>query len=137
MRADVASGTVAVLSGLTAVLAAALSLQRIGQMPGMPPMAAMDPLPAALLLGLGLVVLVNGTLLLLGVRIPMRPQGGAMVVYGLLMALVGVLMLTLDLFRMDLAFLSALLMLLFGGVMMGLGFWMASMPAQTGLQAAP
>lgn len=124
MRSDL-SGAVALAGGLTAVVAALLSLSATPGMPMMPGSSA-PLLPSALLLGFGLVVILNGLLLVLRVRLPMRPQGAVMVAYGALMGGVGTVMIATDLFAMmAMAWASASPMFLFGGVMVVLGLEMA------------
>ncbi|MFQ5838487.1 MAG: hypothetical protein ACE5HJ_06865 [Thermoplasmata archaeon] len=126
-----ASGLLAVISGITAVVAASLSLAAGGRMSVMPPTARPDPVPAYLLLSLGILILVNGGLLVLRVEIPMRPQGVTMVVYGILMILVGTTMAFTSLFAMDMNMLSAIAMYVLGGLMIALGTLMVTRPSMT------
>lgn len=97
----------------------------------MPPTARPDPVPAYLLLSLGILILVNGGLLVLRVEIPMRPQGVTMVVYGILMILVGTTMAFTSLFAMDMNMLSAIAMYVLGGLMIALGTLMVTRPSMT------
>ncbi len=82
------------------------------------PMMSAAALPALLLLGFSGVVLVNGILLIVGVGVAARPQGGLMLLYGGLMVLVGWLMLGTNLFAMQMANLSAAAMFGLGGLML-------------------
>ncbi|MEE9174163.1 MAG: hypothetical protein V3U30_04220 [Thermoplasmata archaeon] len=121
------AGALAVTSGAVGIAAALLSLLSVGDM-GMPmnPMMPAGSLPAWLLLVFGGVVLGNGVLLLAGVGIAARPQGGLMLFYGGLMVLVGWLMLGTDLFAMQMANLSALAMFGLGGLMVVSGIVMVA-----------
>jgi uncharacterized membrane protein HdeD (DUF308 family) len=98
------------------------------QMIIMPQMVRPDPTPALLLLSFGVLLLVNGTFLILGVSIPMRSQGGGMLLYGALMIVVGTLMAVTNLFPMTMGMLSAVVMYLFGGLMMVSGALMVATP---------
>lgn len=121
------AGALAVTSGAVGIAAAFLSLLSVGDM-GTPmnPMMPAGSLPAWLLLVFGGVVLGNGVLLLAGVGIAARPQGGLMLFYGGLMVLVGWLMLGTDLFAMQMATLSALAMFGLGGLMVVSGIAMVA-----------
>lgn len=122
------SGVLALASGLTAVVAALLSLPTDGMTPPMG-MEPASPLPAYGLLAFGALIVVNGGLLLARVGIPMRPQGGVMIGYGLLMVLVGALMGFTSTFAMEMAMVSSWLMYVFGGLMVLSGALMLTRPA--------
>ncbi|MFQ6013220.1 MAG: hypothetical protein ACE5LS_06215 [Thermoplasmata archaeon] len=121
------AGALAVASGATGIAAALLSLAPTGDM-GMPtpPVVPAGSLPAVLLLIFGGIVLTNGILLLVGVGIGARPQGGLMLLYGILMVLVGALMAATNLFAMQMAAVSALAMFALGGLMVGSGVVMVA-----------
>ncbi len=121
------AGALAVTSGAVGIAAALLSFSSVGDM-GMPtnPMLPAGSLPGWLLLVFSGVVLGNGILLIVGVGIAARPQGGLMLVYGGLMVLVGWLMLGTNLFAMQMANLSALSMFGLGGLMVVSGIVMVA-----------
>lgn len=113
------AGALAVTSGAVGIAAALLSFPG-GSDIGMPmtPMMPTGSLPAWLLLIFSGVVLVNGILLIVGVGMAPRPQGGLMLLYGGLMVLVGWLMVGTDLFMMQMAGVSAVAMFGLGGLML-------------------
>ncbi len=118
------AGALAVTSGAVGIAAALLSFPSGGM--GMPvdPMMPVASLPALLLLAFSGVVLVNGILLIVGVGVTARPQGGLMLVYGGLMVVVGWLMLGTNLFAMQMATPSAVAMFGLGGLMVVSGIIM-------------
>ncbi len=113
-------GLLAMLNGGVAVAAAVASLRAGSSM-----MMGPDPLPAWLLLILGVVVLANGIVLVAGLSIPMRPQGAAMLLYGGLMVVAGAIMITTDLFTMGMTAVSGGAMLVLGALMIVSGLLMA------------
>ena len=112
-------------SGAVGIAVALLSLiSPDGMGMAMSPVTPAGSLPAGLLLAFSGIVLVNGILLIGGMGIGPRPQGGLMLFYGGLMVLVGWLMLGTDLFAMQMANLSALAMFGLGGLMVVSGIVM-------------
>lgn len=129
------AGALAVTSGAVGIAAALPSLATSGEV-GMPmsPMTSAVSVPALLLLVLSGVVLVNGILLIVGVGVGSRPQGGLMVLYGGLMVLVGALMIGTSLFAMPMAVVSASAAAMFGlgGLMAVSGAFMVARGPMTG-----
>ncbi|MEE9164090.1 MAG: hypothetical protein V3U17_04790 [Thermoplasmata archaeon] len=118
------AGALAVTSGAVGIAAGLLSLPSAGMDMPVDPMMAAASLPALLLLGFSGIVLVNGILLIVGVGVAARPQGGLMLLYGGLMVLVGWLMLGTNLFAMQMATVSAVAMFGLGGLMVVSGIVM-------------
>ncbi|MFQ5918928.1 MAG: hypothetical protein ACE5I4_02625 [Thermoplasmata archaeon] len=113
------AGALAVTSGAVGVAAALLAFPPgNGMGEPMNPMVPGGSLPSLLLLVFSGVVLVNGILLMVGVGLTARPQGGLMLFYGGLMVLVGALMVGTNLFAMQMAALSAFAMFGLGGLML-------------------
>lgn len=117
------AGLLAILNGVVALVAALLSLTA-----ETPMMTEVDPLPAYLLLALGAIVSGNGVALVAGLRVPMTPQGVAMLLYGGLMILVGATMVATDLFAMGMRAGSAAAMFVLGGLMVVSGVLMVRGP---------
>ncbi len=118
------AGALTVTSGAVGIAAALLSFPSAGMDMPVDPMMPAASLPALLLLGFSGIVLVNGILLIVGVGVAARPQGGLMLLYGGLMVLVGWLMLSTNLFAMQMATVSAVAMFGLGGLMVVSGIVM-------------